>query len=114
MASPPSISQEKSINKQIDDDLKKEKLKMKEHPVSKLILLGPGDSGKTTLLKQMKILHGNGFSDDERRDNLKKIRQNIIDNMQALIKGAETLGLALSEPREVYSVKLSQMRNQLI
>lgn len=92
---------ERAINKQIGDELKKHQLSLKQHPASKLLLLGPGDSGKTTLLKQMKILHGNGFSDEERQDNLKKIRQNIIDNIQALIKATGTLGLPLQEPQEV-------------
>lgn len=29
----------------------------------KILLLGTGESGKTTIIKQMKILHINGFSE---------------------------------------------------
>lgn len=30
----------------------------------KILLLGTGESGKTTIIKQMKILHINGFSEE--------------------------------------------------
>jgi hypothetical protein len=31
---------------------------------TKLLLLGTGESGKTTIIKQMKILHISGFSNE--------------------------------------------------
>ncbi len=43
---------------------KKEYLKYKKEP--KLLLLGSSDSGKSTLLKQLKILHGGGFTQKEK------------------------------------------------
>ena len=38
-----------------------------------LTRLGPGNSGKTTFLKQLKILHGEGFKEED----LKEIRKQI-------------------------------------
>lgn len=48
---------------------KKINLMLKEHSKSfedaiKILLLGTGESGKTTIIKQMKILHINGFSNE--------------------------------------------------
>ncbi|XP_042198494.1 guanine nucleotide-binding protein G(o) subunit alpha-like [Callorhinchus milii] len=36
-----------------------------EFNVVKILLLGAAESGKSTLVKQMKIIHSHGFSDEE-------------------------------------------------
>ena len=69
-------------NLQIDHDLHNHKSKLdkanaqdfeKEREKVKLLLLGAGESGKSTLFKQMQILYGKGFDEAERRRFLPKI-----------------------------------------
>nr|CAI5864777.1 unnamed protein product [Callosobruchus analis] len=57
----------------------------------KLLLLGTGESGKTTIIKQMKILHINGFNDQERRDRIPHIRQNIHESIYEILNNMKKI-----------------------
>lgn len=48
-----------AIDKQIEEDSKKYRKECK------ILLLGSGESGKSTVVKQMKIIHQNGYTKDE-------------------------------------------------
>lgn len=61
----------------------------------KILLLGTGDSGKSTIAKQLKILHSEGFSLQERQQYREVIFGNIISSIQALIEGCEKNHLKL-------------------
>ncbi|KAH8929029.1 G-alpha-domain-containing protein [Atractiella rhizophila] len=50
----------------------------------KMLLLGAGESGKSTFMRQMSILHGNGISDTERLFFRGKIYENLIDSVQRI------------------------------
>ncbi|XP_058464493.1 guanine nucleotide-binding protein G(f) subunit alpha [Malaya genurostris] len=53
----------------------------------KILLLGAGESGKTTIIKQMRILHEqNGFSFDERLNKLHDIIENIHESIFELVR----------------------------
>jgi len=79
----------KDIDRQIKDDKKKAKYEVK------LLLLGSGESGKTTILKQMKLIHDDGFSEDERENFREIVFSNIRSCMLAILNGMEKLGIAL-------------------
>ncbi|KAI6229805.1 Guanine nucleotide binding protein (G-protein) domain containing protein [Aphelenchoides fujianensis] len=73
-----------TISKQIDKKLKE--AHSAEEKVIKLLLLGAGESGKSTFLKQMRILHSNGFTADEIHQQRAVVYSNTVHAMQQLIK----------------------------
>lgn len=52
---------------------------------------GTGESGKSTFIKQMRIIHGAGYSDEDKRGFIRLVYQNIFTSMQAMIRATETL-----------------------
>ncbi|KAL9631481.1 MAG: hypothetical protein Q9204_004213 [Flavoplaca sp. TL-2023a] len=75
-----STSEEKRKNMEIERLLRKDK-KNQARQV-KILLLGAGESGKSTILKQMRIIYSEGFHVEER----KEIRQVIFSNMVVAFK----------------------------
>lgn len=58
-------------------------------------LIGTGESGKSTFIKQMRIIHGTGYSDEDKKSYTKLVYQNIFTSMQAMIRATETLKILL-------------------
>ena len=59
----------------------------------KLLLLGTGEAGKSTFVKQMKILHGIGFTEKERDAFKQDVLNNVVDGLRTLITGMESLAI---------------------
>lgn len=70
------LGQSKLIDKQMREDAAKEEIKIK------LLLLGTGESGKSTIFKQMRILYGNGFNNEELSRFKWYIWSNIVECMR--------------------------------
>ncbi len=62
---------------------------------------GSGESGKSTIFKQMRILHGKGFSKDEREKTVAVIQQNIQAQMQVLVDMAAELDFTVVDAKAV-------------
>jgi hypothetical protein len=84
----------------IDKELHRAKKNMKREV--KLLLLGAGESGKSTFLKQMKIIHGHTFDPlvlDEYRE---VIYNNIIRGMKVLTDAREKLAIPWSDEGQYF------------
>jgi len=84
----PTTEQDKT-NKEISDQLKKDRKKFEDEV--RLLLLGAGESGKSTVAKQMKIIHMNGFSESERKEYIAAIHVNIWESCQNLAKACKEI-----------------------
>jgi guanine nucleotide-binding protein G(q) subunit alpha len=63
------------------------------------VFLGTGESGKSTFIKQMRIIHGDGYSDDDKRGFIKLVYQNIFMAMQSMIWAMDQLSIQYADPR---------------
>ena len=67
----------------------------------KLLLLGAGESGKSTIAKQMKILHQDGFSEQERINFKPVVYANTAQSMIAILKAMESLNISFEDESHV-------------
>jgi GTPase SAR1 family protein len=86
----PEAAKEKDRSKALDAKMAADNTA--EQQINKLLLLGAGESGKSTLFKQMITLYGKGFSESDRMSYLPIIANNIITAMKTLCKHSATHG----------------------
>lgn len=53
----------------------------------KLLFLGAGGSGKSTLFKQLRLIYGNGLSEDLRQGYTRNIYINLVSGIKVLLEG---------------------------
>lgn len=59
---------------------------------------GSGESGKSTIVKQMKVIHQGGYSREELATFRLTIYKNLVDSAQALVLAMEKLRLEPVKP----------------
>ncbi|KAK5649731.1 hypothetical protein RI129_000760 [Pyrocoelia pectoralis] len=89
------VREQKRINQEIEKQLRRDKRDARRE--LKLLLLGTGESGKSTFIKQMRIIHGAGYSDEDKRGFIKLVFQNIFMAMQSMIRAMDLLKILYIE-----------------
>ncbi|XP_078491670.1 guanine nucleotide-binding protein G(q) subunit alpha [Ciona intestinalis] len=84
-------SESKSISREIEQRLKEAKREAKTQV--KLLVLGAAESGKSTFIKQMRIIHGTGYSHEELAGHIPLIYQNINFSIKTLATAMLELGI---------------------
>lgn len=70
-----------------------------------VVRTGTGESGKSTFIKQMRIIHGAGYSDEDKRGFIKLVYQNVFMAMGSLVRAMDTLSISYQNPNS--EVRLS-------
>lgn len=92
-----------------------------EHHIHKLLLLGAGESGKSTIFKQIKLLFQTGFDETELRSYTSVIHANVYQTIKILFDGADELAqnetesskYVVSLDNKVIGEKLSEIGSKL-
>lgn len=82
---PEEEKQSAAIDRQLEEDARRLKKECK------ILLLGSGESGKTTIVKQMKIIHQSGYSEEERLIFRSTIYSNALDGAKSICEGLQKL-----------------------
>ncbi|KAJ3164430.1 guanine nucleotide-binding protein subunit alpha [Geranomyces variabilis] len=99
-------------NDEIDNALKKEKEKARNEV--KMLLLGAGESGKSTILKQMKLIHDNGYSAEERETFREIVFSNTVQSMRVILEAMQNMGIALGNAaNEVHRGVIMELPHQI-
>uniref|UniRef100_A0A8C7IAI8 Transmembrane protein 14C n=1 Tax=Oncorhynchus kisutch TaxID=8019 RepID=A0A8C7IAI8_ONCKI len=95
----------KKISKNIDRARKE--LKRENKQSHRLLLLGAGESGKSTVVKQMRILHVNGFNAEEKKQKIQDILKNIKDAIVTIVSAMSTLKppVSLANPEDQFRIE---------
>ncbi|XP_057178027.1 guanine nucleotide-binding protein G(olf) subunit alpha-like [Triplophysa rosa] len=95
---------QRDADKRINKQLQKERQAYKA--THRLLLLGAGESGKSTIVKQMRILHVNGFNAEEKKQKIQDIRKNVKDAIVTIVSAMSTLipPVPLANPEDQFRI----------
>ncbi|KAF2719280.1 G-protein alpha subunit [Polychaeton citri CBS 116435] len=86
---------DKKRSQMIDRGLEEDSKKLRRE--CKILLLGSGESGKSTIVKQMKIIHQNGYTQDELAFYRHTIYKNLVDCAKALVSAIRQFDIEVEQ-----------------
>ena len=86
-----------AIDKSIQEDSKRHSKECK------ILLLGAGESGKSTVVKQMTIIHLDGYTEQMRLFFRPVVYNNLVESTQQIIQAMSELGLNPQLPENTVS-----------
>ncbi|KAJ1128745.1 hypothetical protein NDU88_007120 [Pleurodeles waltl] len=92
---PSKLQEAQSRSERIDREIyehAKEELK-----VLRILLLGAAESGKSTIVKQMKIIHSEGFTQEELHRFKPAVLNNLLGSMKCVLHGMGLLRINLAD-----------------
>jgi len=88
-------SRETALDKKISKE--QHQSMRRQEDIIKLLLLGAGESGKSTIFKQMKILYGQAWDTEELLSMKPVVFANIVQNMRQVLEYADVNGFDLGD-----------------
>jgi len=101
----------KARNDEIESQIKRDRMMAKNE--IKMLLLGAGESGKSTVLKQMKLIHHGGYNEQERESYKEIIFSNTIQSMRAILEAMPQLDLSLSPQNDARRAIILSLPQQI-
>lgn len=98
--STPADPQMAAQNKEVERQMKETKDKMSKQV--KVLLLGSGDSGKSTILKQMRLIHKVYFNAQEIEGYRQLVFSNVILGLKALLDAMHEFDFEVSDKNKDY------------
>ncbi|VDN97455.1 unnamed protein product, partial [Rodentolepis nana] len=89
-----ALEQSRNIDKKLKED------GMQAAKDVKLLLLGAGESGKSTIVKQMRIIHEGGFTQEDNKQFKPVVYSNTIQSIAAILRAMNTLGIPYANPKQ--------------
>ncbi|KAJ1917730.1 guanine nucleotide-binding protein subunit alpha [Mycoemilia scoparia] len=103
---------DKRTNEEIENQLKRDRMNLRNEV--KMLLLGAGESGKSTIIKQMKLIHDGGYSREERESFKEIIFSNSIQSMRVILEAMDALEISLfKDESQVYANIILEQPSQI-
>lgn len=96
-----------AITKRIDLQLKEDKKRLQDE--IKILLLGAGESGKSTIAKQFKIINVGEYTEDELKDWKVVVLDNTFFSIKTLVFASEKLGVAILPDNQILAERIKEI-----